>query len=145
MIARKTSALFLGLTFILAACGGGGGGGGGGTCDYIGGTTYTGTETLNGCGYSNKTTLVTYEFYQSKNSCKITVGSPLESCSGTLFDDGTLTWACPPYSSESGQITYELATATFSDDLQTLNGSFKWTIAGCGTLATTTLTNLKKN
>jgi len=124
---------------VISVCGCGGTGGGSGTCAYVGGTTYTGTETLAGCGY-NTNKPVTYELYQSKNSCDVTVGTPLESCSGTL-DNDTLTWTCPPTSG----ITYQQATATFSSDLKTLSGSFKWTITGCSTPATTTLNNLTKN
>jgi len=122
------------LAVILSACGGGGDGG---NCAFIGGTTYTGMETLNGCGYSMQLT-ETYEFYQSKNSCDITVGTPLESCDGKLSGD-TLTWTCPPHNS----VTYQQATATFSADLTTFNGSFNWTGTGCS--ATTTLSNFTKN
>jgi len=124
---------------IISACGSSGGGDGGGTCAYVGGTTYTGTEALNGCGLNTQKT-VTYEFYQSTKSCDVTINTPLESCPGTL-DGNTLTWTCPPISG----ITYQQATATFSSDLATLNGSFKWTTTGCTSPATTTLTSLTKN
>lgn len=122
---------------ILWACGCGGAGGG--NCAYIGGTSYTGTETLNGCGY-NTQLIETYEFYQSKDSCNITINTPLESCTGQL-NENTLTWVCPMHNG----ITYQQATGTFSSDLTTFNGSFKWSNASCSTPATTTLRNFTKN
>jgi len=134
-----TARLWVGVACTLAAsaCGSGGGNG---TCADIGGFSYTGTETLNGCGFTNRQELVTYEFFQTKNTCDITVATPLESCPGSIVNN-TLTWTCPPISG----ITYYQATATLSTDLSTLNGSFQWTTSGCSANATTTLSDFKKN
>lgn len=134
------SRFFIGFPLAFAsACGGAGG-----TCEALGTSTYTGTEILDGCGYTAQTVTVTYEFYQDEGSCDVTVGTPLESCDGTL-DGHVLTWQCPPYTDLSGDVyTFEEATATFSDDLETLDGTFEWTVTGCDGVATTTLSALTR-
>jgi hypothetical protein len=131
-----TTRRWAGLLGLLLAAGCGGGDTS--TCANIGGATFTGTEILDGCGFSQRQNLVTYEFHQSKDSCEITVGTPLESCSGSIVDE-TVSWTCNPVSG----VTYNQAHATLSSGDTILTGSFTWTKTGCGSQATTTFTLTK--
>ncbi|HET6440331.1 MAG TPA: hypothetical protein VFG59_19865 [Anaeromyxobacter sp.] len=121
-----TARLLAGLLCALAAVGCGGGGGGGDkptTCTLnIDGYVYSGTEYLTGCGLTDYASAVSLTFHQAASSCDFTVDAPHGTCTGSLKDDKSMKWLCPPY----GSVVYYEATATLSADLSTLSGSFTW-------------------